>query len=157
MAQHGYLHDTYDNGDFGRDDDRERDRSSRSEDRDSDRWRSEDRDRGMMFGDHDHDRDDDRGVFSRMSDEFGSWFDDDERQRHGRGRSSAGQQDSRERYSAHPDDHYRSWRDKQVQQLDNDYRDYCREREQQFHQDFDSWRQNRQGQQAGRASSSGAD
>jgi hypothetical protein len=54
--------------------------------------------------------------------------------------------------SAHPDDHYRSWRDRQMQALDRDYEDYCREREQQFHQDFDSWRRNRQqpqGQQQG--------
>jgi len=50
-------------------------------------------------------------------------------------------------YSAHPDDHYRSWRDRQMQSLDRDYQDYCREREQQFHQDFDSWRQTRQQRQ----------
>jgi hypothetical protein len=49
-------------------------------------------------------------------------------------------------FSSHPDDHYRSWRDKQVEALDRDYADYCREREQQFHQDFDSWRRNRQAQ-----------
>lgn len=47
-------------------------------------------------------------------------------------------------FSSHPDDHYRSWRDRQMQALDQDYADYCREREQRFHQDFDSWRQNRQ-------------
>ena len=57
-----------------------------------------------------------------------------------------GGQGSRESgsYSANPDDHYRSWRDRQMQSLDRDYQDYCREREQQFHQDFDSWRQSRQ-------------
>jgi len=44
------------------------------------------------------------------------------------------------------DDHYRSWRDRQMGQLDTDYADYCREREQQFNQDFDSWRRNRQRQ-----------
>jgi len=44
------------------------------------------------------------------------------------------------------DDHYRSWRDRQMSQLDEDYGDYCREREQQFHSDFDSWRRNRPGQ-----------
>lgn len=47
------------------------------------------------------------------------------------------------RPTANQDDHYRSWRDRQVQELDRDYEQYCREREQQFHQDFDSWRQNR--------------
>jgi hypothetical protein len=50
----------------------------------------------------------------------------------------------RRSFSAHPDDHYRSWREKQLQALDRDYADYCREREQQFHQEFDSWRQSRQ-------------
>jgi hypothetical protein len=60
-------------------------------------------------------------------------------------------------YGSHQDDHYRSWRDKQMSALDRDYADYCREREQQFHQDFDNWRSNRNRQQAGqpRGSSSG--
>jgi hypothetical protein len=51
------------------------------------------------------------------------------------------------------DDHYRSWRDRQMRALDRDYEDYCREREQQFHQDFDSWRNDRR-QQHGHAGSS---
>jgi hypothetical protein len=55
-------------------------------------------------------------------------------------------------FSSHQDDHYRSWRDRQVSALDQDYHDYCREREQQFHQDFDSWRKNRQGQSQGAGS-----
>ena len=38
------------------------------------------------------------------------------------------------------DDHYRSWRDRHLSDLDRDYRDYCREREAQFHRDFDDWR-----------------
>lgn len=46
-------------------------------------------------------------------------------------------------FSSHQDDHYRSWRDRQMEALDRDYEDYCREREQQFHSDFDSWRRNR--------------
>jgi hypothetical protein len=41
------------------------------------------------------------------------------------------------------DDHYLSWREKQMRALDRDYEDYCREREHQFHQDFDSWRRQR--------------
>jgi hypothetical protein len=41
------------------------------------------------------------------------------------------------------DEHYRSWRDRQMEALDRDYADYCREREQQFHQDFDTWRKRR--------------
>ena len=46
-------------------------------------------------------------------------------------------------FGSSQDDHYRSWRDRQMSQLDQDYDDYCREREQQFHSDFDSWRRNR--------------
>ena len=46
-------------------------------------------------------------------------------------------------FGSSQDDHYRSWRDRQMAQLDRDYADYCREREQQFHSDFDSWRRNR--------------
>jgi hypothetical protein len=57
--------------------------------------------------------------------------------------------ENRSSFSSHPDDHYRSWRDRQIQSLDRDYQDYCREREQQFHSDFDSWRQNRQQSQGG--------
>jgi hypothetical protein len=52
-------------------------------------------------------------------------------------------EEQRRNYSANPDDHYRSWRDRQMQALDRDYRDYCREREQQFHSDFDTWRSQR--------------
>jgi hypothetical protein len=44
------------------------------------------------------------------------------------------------------DDHYRSWRDRQMSELDRDYDDYCRERQQKFHSDFDSWRRNRSSQ-----------
>ena len=46
-------------------------------------------------------------------------------------------------FGSSQDDHYRSWRDRQMSELDRDYDDYCREREQQFHSDFDSWRRNR--------------
>lgn len=49
-------------------------------------------------------------------------------------------------FGSSQDDHYRSWRDLQMSQLDSDYADYCREREQQFNQDFDSWRRSRQSQ-----------
>lgn len=60
-------------------------------------------------------------------------------------------------FGSSQDDHYRSWRDIQLQQLDQDYDDYCREREQQFHSDFDSWRRNRPntGQGASTTSPSG--
>jgi len=41
------------------------------------------------------------------------------------------------------DDHYRSWRDRQIQQMDREYQQFCREREEQFQRDFDNWRKNR--------------
>ena len=57
-----------------------------------------------------------------------------------RGRSGG----DRERFSANADDHYRSWRDRHMSELDRDYQDYCREREQQFHREFNDWRTRRQ-------------
>lgn len=48
-----------------------------------------------------------------------------------------------QRFASSQDDHYISWRNRQLEELDRDYRDYCREREQQFPQDFDSWRSSR--------------
>ena len=83
----------------------------------------DERDRGFMFDEGDRFRGDD----SR------EWFGGRDAGELGKGPGS------------HPDDHYRSWRQKQLEALDRDYEDYCREREQQFHQDFDSWRRNRQG------------
>jgi hypothetical protein len=159
---HGYLRE-YDEG-WGRSGDRDRDdwrerneRDRRSQDRD----RSE-RDRAFMF-DRNRDqeryrgRDDDRGFFPRAGDDERSWFREEERDRGAwennrdwpqRDRSFGGSDDWNERWrpaSANPDDHYRSWRDKQMQSLDRDYEDYCREREQQFHRDFDQWRSQRHG------------
>jgi hypothetical protein len=51
--------------------------------------------------------------------------------------------EGRRDFSANPDDHYRSWRDRHMSELDRDYEDYCRERELQFHSDFDAWRRQR--------------
>lgn len=51
-----------------------------------------------------------------------------------------------QKFGSSQDDHYRSWRDRQMSELDRDYDEYCREREQQFHQDFGAWRSNRQSQ-----------
>ena len=160
MAQHGYLRE-YDEG-WDRGDDRDRDdwrerseRDWREADRNLD-WQDRDRRLNFMFGDRDRarlpDRDRDRGFISRMGDEARSWFrDEGDRGVSGRRQQAAfgGSNEWREErssYSSHPDDHYRSWRDRQMQSLDRDYEDYCREREQRFHEDFDSWRQNRQQQ-----------
>ena len=88
----------------------------RGEGRDQDRERGDRQNRDFMIGDPER-----------------SW----DRDRHSdRNRSSRGS-------SRHQDDHYRSWRNKQIEALDRDYADYCREREQQFHSDFDSWRTQR--------------
>jgi len=160
---HGYLRE-YDEG-WDRGDDRARDERRERGDRDwrgSERdWR--DRDRGFMFDrDRDSDRfrdhDDDRGFFSRAGDEARSWFRDDEREGGRdrgawennrdwpqRNRGSGEWNEGRRSFSSHPDDHYRSWRDRQMEALDRDYEDYCREREQQFHRDFDQWRSRRHG------------
>ena len=118
------------------------------------------------------DDDSGRGFFERARNETSSWFsDEDDRSGHNRDswraadryRERYGMQGHEGQYGREPDqnrgwhrqdrsggfsgssqdDHYRSWRDRQMQELDRDYQDYCREREQQFHQDFDSWRRNR--------------
>jgi hypothetical protein len=49
------------------------------------------------------------------------------------------------RYGSGEHDHYLSWRERQIAELDRDYEEYCRERQQRFQSDFDSWRQSRQG------------
>jgi len=134
---HGYLEDGY-GIDGGIGSDRDEDREHRWRDRDhrehgwsgdDRRWRGSedwrDRDRGMMFDGRDR------------SDEHG-WSDRDWREQ-----GSFGDQSRRRSFSAHPDDHYRSWRDRHMSELDRDYADYCREREQQFHSDFDAWRNQR--------------
>jgi hypothetical protein len=120
MAQHGYLGDGYGTSyDPDWDDERERERD----------WRGP-RERSAMFqGDDDRFR----GERPRGSD-VREWFGGD-------GRSDW--ERAPRNFSSSRDDHYRSWRDKQMQALDRDYEEYCREREQQFHHDFDSWRQDR--------------
>jgi hypothetical protein len=143
---------------------RDRGRGFMFGDEDRSRFRDQDEDRSRYRG-----RDEERGFFSRAGDEARSWFGDSDRSERGawennrdwpqqnRGMSDYGREyqqrgfggsnewrQGQRSYSANPDDHYRSWRDRQMQSLDRDYQDYCREREQQFHQDFDKWRQNRQ-------------
>ena len=72
--------------------------------------------------------------------------DGDERERRERGYASSGDYpEGRRRFSARPEDHYRTWRERHMSELDRDYRDYCREREQQFHRDFDDWRRQKYG------------
>ena len=103
--------------------------------------RGNQRNRDFMIGDRNRSWDEDRNrnfgnrqnwdTSSRISsDDSREWF----------GGSTNPSQRS---YASHQDDHYRSWRDKQMEALDRDYADYCREREQQFHSDFDTWRSQR--------------
>jgi hypothetical protein len=142
---HGYLRE-YDE-DFDRGEDRER------SDRD---WRGRDRqrDRSFMFGEEtsgrfrDEDRESrDRGL-SGYGPEHGFGGFQGDYSRTGRQEGGFGGEgdwrQGRRSFSSHPDEHYRSWRQKQIDALDRDYADYCREREQQFHQDFDQWRSQRQ-------------
>ena len=126
---HGYLGDGYgSHGDIDpdRDDDRERNWRGRDD------RRGRERERGSMFGDWDRSRleQDRRGDRDYRGERFAATgdFSTD-------GRS----------FSAHPDDHYRSWRDRHMSELDRDYADYCREREQQFHSEFDQWRRQKYG------------
>ena len=123
---HGYLGDGY--GIHGESDDRDdrREHGSREDWRRGEDQRR-DRDRGMMF------RDDER---------FGGRGRDFDRSNRDVG-SNGDFRENRRSFSAHPDDHYRSWRERHMSQLDRDYEDYCREREQAFHQDFDTWRNQR--------------
>jgi hypothetical protein len=126
---HGYLGDGYgSHGDIDpdRDDDRERNWRGRED------WRGRERERGSMFGDWDR---------SRLEQDRGG-----DRDYRGERFAATGDFSTGGRsFSAHPDDHYRSWRDRHMSELDRDYADYCREREQQFHSEFDQWRRQKYG------------
>ena len=129
---HGYLGDGYgSHGDIDPDRDDDRERGQRGDWRGRhERWREEDRDRGGMFGGW--------GRSSSSDERATDWRSEPSRDQEWSQDLRSGQ-----RFSAHQDDHYRSWRDRHMSELDRDYADYCREREQQFHRDFDSWRSNR--------------
>jgi len=132
---HGYMREF--DEDYDRDD--MRDRGSE---------RGNQRNRDFMMGDHNRSWDDDRnrnfdrGNSQRMG--GGSSWGGSDRWSSGQGQNRSNWNDQRQSsHSSHQDDHYRSWRDKQMEALDRDYADYCREREQQFHSDFDTWRSQR--------------
>ena len=123
---HGYMReydeDRSDDRDRWRDDDG-RERAWRGRD-----WndRGNERNRDFMLGDRDRswERDINNADFRHRE----RSFDED--------RNPYRNQDFRSRQ----DDHYRNWRNQQIDALDRDYADYCREREQQFHSDFNAWR-----------------
>lgn len=133
MAQHGYLREYDEAPDWNEDRDTRHDRE-RS-------WRSEnERDRNFMLESPNRDwergvdrfREDDRQYRTTHENEWSAperRFDDR----------------TRRPFGSSQHDHYRSWRDKQMQALDRDYDEYCREREQQFHREFDEWRRRKHG------------
>ena len=117
---------------------RERGRERESGDRNQ-------RDINFMLGDRDREWEEREGRGAYRQDwDRGNYGADN----YGRMRSGTGEQNDRERsprsYSSNQDDHYRSWRDRQMAALDRDYADYCLEREQKFQSDFDDWRRNRE-------------
>ena len=127
-----------------------------------------DRARSWFSDDDDRERGQGRGGRSDADEWFGGRSSGQRHQSSGYGREHgwAGsrvdyrqRQDQQRQPSGHQDDHYRSWREKQMEAMDREYADYCREREQQFHSDFDSWRQKRQqsqGQQQGTGQQGGS-
>jgi hypothetical protein len=114
--------------------------------RERDRWRDEDRERGWRGSERNRsDRDwrgSDRPGGDRNDRNLGFMLGDREHREYETG-SGRGDWDRAPRNFSSQHDHYRSWRDRQMEALDRDYADYCREREQQFHSDFDSWRSQR--------------
>ncbi len=142
---HGYLRD-YDE-DRNRGEARDQERGWRGNDPDDlrhDRQGGNERNRNFMIGDRDRSwerqgADYPRSAFSNDGGRERSLNEDQSGPSGG-----AGDRDRSPRnFSSHQDDHYRSWRDRQINALDQDYENYCREREQQFHSDFDSWRSQR--------------
>lgn len=122
MAQHGYppeYNEALDRDDSG-------ERGWRNDERD---W--DERSRRFMFGD--------RREFQRGS----SMHPGSQGDEQGRFDASSERERAPRHFSSSQDDHYLSWRDKQIDALDRDYADYCREREQQFHAEFDAWRNRR--------------
>ena len=122
---HGYLGDGYgSHGEIDPDRDDDSDHGERNWRSGGEDWRARDRNRGVMLRRGDSSNED------RWSNRRGQAEDRSEGERG---------------YSASPDDHYRSWRERHMSELDRDYEDYCREREQQFHREFDDWRSERHG------------
>ena len=164
MARHGYLREYDEAPDRG--DNRDEDWSERNRGFMFDRDRSGDEDRNhssrMSEPGRSSFREDDREWRERQGNDWRSrsygssygrgGFEDDFNPSGGRA-DDVGRNDwerSPRNFSSRQDDHYLSWRDRQIRSLDQDYADYCREREQQFHSEFDNWRRSRQ--QPGRQS-----
>lgn len=80
---------------------------------------------------------------------YGGWGDDDSRRQQGGGMlgraAAAGAAAFGGGRSSTPhDEHYSSWRQRQIAELDNDYDDYRREHQSKFESEFSGWRQQKQ-------------
>lgn len=163
---------------FSDEDDRERGRYGdregwrgrpRSEDRDRDRgygWSSMMSGRGGRDRDFSQDArepwgggDRERRYSAGGYEEGGSRYGGTEGYRSGRyedrggyagGRRGLGRADyERGRWGSHPhDEHYREWRQQQMDALDRDYDEYRRENRDRFHSEFSNWRSQRQQQRS---------
>ena len=162
-------------------DDEGRRGGSRNDDRERGYGRGRDEDRGFFekageeirswFSD-----DDDRDERSRYGRERGRYeergerggyprydsnrsYGDDYDRRYGGTQSWGQANDMRDepsrRTGSRQDDHYRTWRERQMAELDRDYEDYCRERQQQFDDDFSTWRSQREQSRSGGMSGAG--
>ena len=153
---------------FNREDDRRGGWPGRGEEQ-ARSWMSDD-DRGRQASRFNMDRgarDEHRGegFLERAGHQVREWMDDDGRDdRSGRGSPAPMGLSDRSRVGgglgmgSRPErgggqrgahDHYLSWRERQLAELDRDYDEYCRENEQKFSSEFEQWRQNRRSQPAG--------
>ena len=97
------------------------------------------------------DQDNDRGSSGQRYN-YGGWGDDDSRRQQGSGRggmmggaaAAAGATFGGGRSRTPHDEHYSSWRERQIAELDNDYDDYRREHQSKFENEFSGWRQQKQ-------------
>jgi hypothetical protein len=100
-----------------------------------------------QYGRQDFAQDQDRDRGDRYN--YGGWGDDDSR-RQGSSRSGMGAAAASaasygaSRMGGHHDEHYSSWRQRQIDELDHDYDAYRQEHRTKFENEFSGWRQQRQ-------------
>ena len=79
---------------------------------------------------------------------YGGWGDDDSRRQSGgmmgRAQAAGASAFGSGRSSTPHDEHYSSWRQRQIEELDRDYDDYRREHQSKFENEFSGWRQQKQ-------------
>jgi hypothetical protein len=100
-----------------------------------------------QYGRQEFSQDQDRDRGDRYN--YGGWGDDDSR-RQSSGRSGMGAAAGgaaaygASRMGGHHDEHYSSWRQRQIDELDRDYDAYRQEHRSKFENEFSGWRQQRQ-------------